>query len=468
MNSLSKYLAIVFFSLVLISCYKDHSTLDTRALSEIQVSFNGISSPVVNIDKNETLTIDPAISQTEEDLPLTYEWQVGYEVFSTEKELVYTGTKLGSFPVRLKVSNSDGSTFKSFTLNVNSPYEEGLLVLGEDEDGEGTLAFMRKYSDEEKAAGKVESFANNCFAVNNPGLTLGRGITDVAKRAAQLFISSADEGKISLINTKTFELESVITAPEFPDFKPYRINIPDNTATSAVVLCEEGKLYTLATKEHLVLQNTALPAGADLAMKTFFVATINFTSNYFWDKANSRIWNLWYTNSNSKETLTGQELIQFFPISTACYTLTRDKNNPALLTKTVFGPYIQVFFDDPVEILEQETFTHAAPTLTENSITVVNEKYNKLIYANDREIYQWYYSGLSLPSTPFITVSLPGTITSMNLSDDGNELYVGVYNPAASGLKGSVLIYNADNGTLINKYEGVTDKPVKLFYKKKD
>lgn len=467
MNTFSKYIAIAFLSLGLFSCYKDKSTADTHTLSEIEVSFPGITSATVNIEKNETLTIDPTILETGGQDPLTYEWQVNYEVFSTDKKLVYVGQKLGSFPVRLKVTNKDGSTFKEFTLNVNSPYEEGLMVLGEDGSGVGTLAFMRTYTAEEISGGKVPGFVNNCFALNNPGLTLGKGVTDIVKRGQQIFISSADDQKISLINTKTFELESVITSPDFPGFKPFRLNIPDNASTSSLVLSEDGKVYNLATKEHLVLKNTVFSDGTDLAMKTNFIGGLNFTSNYFWDNANSRLWNLWYTSSSSKDTLAGQDLIQFFATPQAVYVLTRDKVNPEKLTRSVFGPYIQVYFGQPLDYLEKETFTNTSPTLNVNSITVLSEKYNKLIYANGNSIYNWYYSGTNIPAAPYINVDVPGTITSMSLGPDGDQLYVGVYNASAGGLKGSVLIYNADNGTLISKYEGVSDKPVKLFYKKK-
>lgn len=468
MNTLSKYFSLLFISMLFFSCYKDKSTVDTHNISEIKISLDDIKSSVVNIEKNETLTIDPVITQSGSDLALSYEWQIDYEVFSTDKKLVYVGNKLGSFPVRLKVTNKDGSAFKTFTLKVNSPYEEGLVVLGEKENGDGTMAFMRKYSAEEIAAGKVQSFENNSFERNNPGLTLGKGITDIAKREKQLFISSATDGKISMINTKTFELESVITAPDFPNFQPYRMNIPDNAAVSAIILSKDGKVYDIATKEYLILKNTKLPGGTVLDMKTVFVPGYNFNMNYYWDKTESRLWNLWYITTSTKNELAGQDMIQFFATSNACYILTRDKNDPSILTRWKFGPYLQVYFADPIELLEKDVFTNTAPTITENAHTVLNTKFNKYIYSNGNNIFSWFYSGTNLPTAPFITVDLPGEITGMCLSTDNNELYVGVYNAAASGLKGSVAVYNADNGSLINKYEGVTDKPVRLFYKKKD
>ena len=88
--------------------------------------------------------------------------------------------------------------------------------------------------------------------------------------------------------------------------------------------------------------------------------------------------------------------------------------------------------------------------------------------ANDNKVYHWYYSGINLPSTPFIEIDSNNKILSMNISDDGKELYLAKYNDNASGLKGSMYIYNADNGALIAKHENVFDKPVKVFYKNRE
>lgn len=462
---------IAFLSFLQISCYKDNTTEDIFKISDIEIELPNIDQSEVNIDKNETLTILPDVAQTMSDKALHYEWQVANKIVSTEKEFKYTATALGLFPVQLKVTNEDGSTFKRFNLRVNSPYEEGLMVLGEDEQGEGTLSFMRRYSSAELASGKIESFATNLFALNNPGSTIGKRPTDVVKRLNQLFISSGEDGKISLINDKTLELESVISS-EFSDFKPLILNIPDATATSSIVLNEDGQLFTVASRENLILRNTLtttvpLLQNARFSLKAAVFATINFTSNYLWDEVNSRLWNFWYLNTSSKDVLANQELIHFFPANGFVYVLTKDKADPSKLMKTVFGEYIQEYFSDPVELIDQQIFTNGAPTLKENSVTLLNDKYLKLVYANERSIYQWFYTGENIPSSPYITINIPGVITSMASNPEGTLLYVGVYNAAASGLKGSVLVYNIDNGALINTYEAVADKPVKLFYKTK-
>src|SRR5690554_1244321 len=112
-----KLTLVLCLALLQISCYKDETTLDTNQLSEIEIDLPNVSSSVVHMDKNETLEISPIVTQSG-DKPLTYEWEIDYEVVSTEAELIFFAADLGEFPVRLKVSNEDGSAFATFTLHV--------------------------------------------------------------------------------------------------------------------------------------------------------------------------------------------------------------------------------------------------------------------------------------------------------------------------------------------------------------
>ena len=87
MKSIYKLFFTGFLSVLLFSCYKDDTNSGTNTISEIQVAFSNISDQV-NLDKNEVLTIDPVITQNNGDKDLSYEWQVDYKTFSTDKKLV--------------------------------------------------------------------------------------------------------------------------------------------------------------------------------------------------------------------------------------------------------------------------------------------------------------------------------------------------------------------------------------------
>ncbi|TXH23011.1 MAG: hypothetical protein E6Q95_01060 [Chitinophagaceae bacterium] len=465
MKSIYKLLLTGFLSVLLFSCYKDDTNNGTNPISEIKVAFTNIEDQV-NLDKNEVLTIDPVITQNNGDKDLSYEWQIDYKTFSTEKKLVYPCSKLGKYFIRLKVTNADGSAFKSFNLNVNSPYEEGVMVLGEDAQGEGTLAFMRKYSTADIAAGKQEQFVNNLFTLNNPGEKIGKGPSDVMKRLKQVMISSSKEQKIYYLNDKTFEIEAVITAPDLPDFKPVAMNVPDAAFRTVPILCENGKVFQLALLENLVMATTRYPQN--VINKTTFGNDFNDNFNYFWDPSKSQIVQVsGYYSTSSLTHFASEELVSFFFSSPSFYVITRDKLTQSIYTKTVFSNYIQNVSTKALNIKENAVLSvSGTPALNPQSPTLVNNSLKKLFYAQGSSVYSWFFTGTSMNTTPFITVD-KGIVTSIEQNPTGSEIYVGVYDAAATGLKGSVYVYNADNGSLIKKYQGVCDKPVKVFYKKK-
>lgn len=466
MKILSKYIITGLLSLSLFSCYKDDSSVGTNPITELSINMKEVTAPTINQEKNEPLVIDPIITQKGTEKPVTYEWEINYELFSTEKKLVYPCSKLGTYNVRLKVTNEDGSAYKSFKVNVNSPYEEGLMLLSEDEQGEGSLSFMRKFTPAEIAAGKTETFVGNVFSINNPGEKLGKFPTDIVKRQKQVFISSRGEKKIYYLNDKTFELEAVITAPDIPDFKPIAMNVPDAAFRTSTILCEGGKLLNLALLENLVMTHTKY--NTPVINKTDFGSNINDCFNYYWDPVKSQMlqYSAYYTTS-SLTAFEGQDLLNFFYDGTLFYVVTKSKTNPSVITKTVFSKYIQNPSTKKLDIIQQAQLNVDGSTELEPScVTKVNGSFKKLIYAKGNKVYSWFYTGTEMPTTPFITVD-EGVVTALEQSTDGSLLYVGVYNAAASGMKGSVYVYNMDNGALIKKHTGISNKPVKLFYKKK-
>ena len=162
-----KYILPIIFAFLLAACFDDDTTTGTQPISVISIDTTKLEK-VYNINKFETRIITPEITQTDSSLPLSYEWQVDYKFYSDSVAFRFTGKDLGSYEVRLKVSNQDGSTFYTFQLNVNSPYEEGIAMLSEGPQGQTELSFMRKYSDEELKAGIKEKFVMNCLQLNNP------------------------------------------------------------------------------------------------------------------------------------------------------------------------------------------------------------------------------------------------------------------------------------------------------------
>lgn len=119
------------------------------------------------------------------------------------------------------------------------------------------------------------------------------------------------------------------------------------------------------------------------------------------------------------------------------------------------------------DVREQRTI-QGNPPLTLNTPKVSNTKYKNLIYAEGNKLYRWYFSDDTFPTSAWATIDLEGAeISSLSLSPDQEELYVGVYQPGKEGLNGHVYILNSDTGKQVasSPYAHVAYKPIKILYK---
>ena len=469
-----KYIYLFLIGLLVLSCFDDETTLDKTRLSEITIDTLKLQK-TYNIDKNTALDITPDITQSQKALSLTYEWQANYEVYSDSSTLHFIGQELGSYPMRLKVSNSEGSAFYEFTIHVNSPYEEGIAVLSNATDGSSLLSFMRKYSQEEMAAGAVEHFETNCLSVNNPDITFAKGASDIAKRVSQLFLCCKDKPTIYALNAKTFEVENIITTPEYPDFVPVEMHIPDNEARSATVLSENEAYYDLSTFEGVLIPHSLLTS-------TYAPGAIQYYNDY------SIIDNYWDYEKNTicayggGEELTleeenlfpGHEPIGLFYNTYGDIFILLTKHEGQYISTTIGMMLFNFIYDDDwnligqtADVRDQRTI-QGNPSLTLNTPKVSNTKYKNLIYAEGNKLYRWYFSDDAFPTSAWATIDLEGAeISSLSLSPDQEELYVGVYQSGKEGLNGHVYILDSDTGKQVagSPYAHVAYKPVKILYK---
>ena len=110
-----KYLYIWLIGLLAIGCFDDDTTVDTVRISEVAIDTNSLQKEY-NRDKNQTLVIDITsyVTQKEKDLPLTFQWDMDYKFYSDSSVLYVDCQELGTFPMRVKVSNEHSSAFYEF------------------------------------------------------------------------------------------------------------------------------------------------------------------------------------------------------------------------------------------------------------------------------------------------------------------------------------------------------------------
>lgn len=191
-------LSLAVLSFVFPSCWKidEGGSLELKPIEVVSASDTINANLGVEL-KYEGLNVKSS-------LDVKYEWTYGQpadgktiadhifkpgtvEKFSTSPTIDYTFPKIGTFLLRLRLDNGESVSYKYFTLNVNSGYDEGVVILNNDDAGNGSLTFVKTLTSEESAAGERDVFPD-VFSTINPGQTL--------KNGRALFMSNATVKKV--------------------------------------------------------------------------------------------------------------------------------------------------------------------------------------------------------------------------------------------------------------------------------
>lgn len=506
MKNLRTILAIMVLSFLAISCVKDDTTWGNREISMISIDSTSIQTEY-NINKNDVLMIEPKITQTH-DMELKYTWEVDLKAVSNAPVFEYKATALGTYKCRLIVENNDGKSFFNFTLNVNTPYEEGLTLLSKDKNGKGKLSFLL-FDSKGNAADNFTS--NDCFAENNPDETFVSNPVDIVQSSGKLImVCQGDAAKnevpaIYYLHEKTLVVENIVTAPEYPDFKPVRLAVPSQGAWGVVypILCENGKIYEFSPTEGAVAYPVKLSYTYSKSFVTYDEGNAGTYSILFWDKdANamcqiyrgygpfycSREYNLERAKFLEKcendpnvnyfkgkkfahMTIIRQTPDQALKGESETLVLTTGSISQKLRLQTTFWSYN---FDQGENVLVDNGGFSAiglgAIPVDENTPSIANDTYKSFLFGDGNKVRRWYYvSSQKLKDAPtLLTVgSESAVITNFEISADHKTTYVAFYEPNQEGNNGSVWAFDTDKGTIIKKYDNICYQPTKLIYKKK-
>jgi len=152
-------------AVLVFSCYKVEDK-KLNALEPIEVS---VMSDTINVNIGEKLVYTGLkVNSTKN---VKYEWVYGplatgtvvadhlfqsKTVISDKPTIDYSFPKIGTYILRLRLDNDESVVYKYFTLNVNSGYDEGILILNNDDSGLGALTFIKTLTVEEQLKGEKE------------------------------------------------------------------------------------------------------------------------------------------------------------------------------------------------------------------------------------------------------------------------------------------------------------------------
>lgn len=489
---MKRKLLLLGAALLLAACH----TIDESHLKVLSPITFGKMSDVINVSLGQPLVYQGlAVEST---LPLTYQWAYGkrktssgagewemdrLEVISTDPQINYVFTKLGTYILRLRVDNGEDIAYKYFTLNVNSGLDEGLLVLTAAEDGDGSaLAFIKKRTPEEEAAGDQEVW-EDIFSRMNPGETLRSGTALFLSAFSSegisynhLLLSTHDaDGTIYDIEPKTM---TVITKNFLQrDFGTWCCDFSGrNTAgTGAYTFLRggDGRVFRHDLSSAFITERTDVAATAGPVERSHNILYSSSTGSTYCKSA-------FYTEDLICQPDVGTTTLLRVPdgwkILNFCtdrdanrtYVLMQSKTDPSSWQIKYTTGSLAAFRDagdTPV------TFTASAVNMDAESIFCASLRSNDVYYSFGDRIYRWGMTGIP-PANPAITLPAGERIcdlaTNFNntlAADAETLLFIATYNPARSGRKGSVYVYDIATDSLVKAYEGVCDRPVRLLYK---
>lgn len=466
-----KLFSCIFLSaLILTSCIRDNSTAAVNSISVIS-STQQIDT-LFSLDRWDTLHINaPVVTQTNTDKPLSYSWEIGHKVVSTDKNLSYICKEFGKFSGRLKIANEDCIYYQYFNLDVRYSYLEGVYVLASYQ-GKSILSYCP-----ENVKGKKDEL--DVYAKNNPDLPLGTDpkalYFDNQSNNGQLFLSTANPSALYRLNANMMVAKDKVNTDKPVTF------IRDNYGSSLGVRIVLGDRTAMIDNSSTLVTNN-LQQQFESKFGTVSLANIiqfwyrpdgNYlTGEWYFDNAGSRM--LIYSSYKSPNIgelfagqFTGMKMIGGGTADNDKDIVTVLKNSSGSYTCCWFYPgYYRTRGYTAPEIKYMGTMPDNS-AMKDNSIIATASTRNIMYYSSGNNIYA--YSILSkgnFPSSPLFSCgNSTEMIVSMFVNKSNNKLYVGTNDNVSSELKGSIYCFDINTNKLLWSKPHLTGKIVNMAYK---
>lgn len=514
---------IVYFLIALFlvqSCAKDNSSeifpKDNPNFSMITIT-SDVST--LSVDYGKEFVFTPKVTQGVEAKNLQYIWtanpynvqsEVIGEQFSCGEgsTLKYTFKKIGTYKLRLEVKNEDYSEFKVWDLTVRA-YDKGFFVVGNDEQGNTDIAFGRTLSESEILEGKQFKFESNVFGTLNPEIKITNCLritkamlSNDTDAASFIYIYTPDKIYAADPNTLAIFMTTSLS-DQYPDERILKVSSGDVPDPGVSLFTSKNRVLTYSKSDFIIYMMDKYKSLAydDITPNIIITSGKNsYSLEIGIDYTNSKIWgmvstnhgivsntgrfdmNLWENVDDVKPNVfKGYNLLGVSrfngdaPSATPreFVVIAQKKDDVNAMKLVTIGPENSA----NMGVISETDYKITAPlTYQKGSPLIPNARYNSFYYANGSEVYIWYPKNSvpnnQLPTTSAINLGAGKEITTMCLSFDMKQLYVGFYDKnSTNALKGGFYIYNAGEiGTNlsiqpVNKYENITTRPVQILYK---
>ncbi len=518
-----KILYIIALALFTVGCYSDKSSMvypsenDRHRPLVVNTSTRNIS-----VEAAEEFVFKPEIIQPKEyeNRPLQFVWKLNMIVddkleeqitVGNEHELRYSFPELGTYFLTLEIINEDFTQVENWSV-VSRVFDEGYMVTGNNDAGEVDFAFGRKLSETDKENGLTEiSFVNNLLENRNPNhdfkdiVYISKSQVQGSQANAKLFIFTRTH--IYVANPSTFIVEAASPFYEMNSEYIEKVHMVDyQTSVGSYIFTSKGNIYNFDRDEaYAYLPPYDLGVTMDKCYTTIAIeGTYNYTQGYIAVKKESGENKLYTTASypggvmihnnthgvnsetgvvedNVRENIyAGYDIDVVFQMMGNRYdnqkndyiSISRKRSNPNEVRIVKFQKSVGYRPPHDVDMPGAITDYTATNFTFDAAITpIASPRYEEVYYVNNNKLYRWrpYAVGVDgqLPTEPIIDFTGTGKeITTMTLSFNTRELYVGFYDTNTS--KGGFWIYECANldKEPIKKYENILNcRPKQILYK---
>lgn len=496
MKKLLKYFVAVSCGIVLISCYGLEKE-EYRELAPITVS--GLEQTIY-AKATEKLTLNSLRVESDSSQEIAYEWSYGRPdgdfpgmvdttFISSSPTLDYAFEKSGSYVLRLRIDNGESIGFYYYDLRVQSGFDEGYLILCNDAENRGSLAFVKIRTPQEEAENAQEVW-DDLLNLINPEYEF-RNLNDVYVFSTPgfwsgvLISSNDDESSIYRLDAASLAVTHRMKSMEEYGVQTGTIlgeQVYGSTEQYVHLIGEDFKAYRYEFSVDMLISRNP-PYPAKYSQQGYFASKskgVRSVLTFSEEGANL------FPNGRSTKGYAAPSGYKFVNIAAArvgegqydrCYLY--------YIAQSIEGSSKQIkilktddSFGSPTELL---TYTESAPILMDAHSRIVTTKLNgNAYYDYDNKIYHWSMTGTS-PRVPaegdqpditlpdgeqivdICTNAVPSTSSTV-IDDD--KLLIATYNPTVTDRKpGSLYLYDLRTMKKEKEWIGICEKPVAVAYK---
>lgn len=496
MKKILEYFVAIGCGIALISCYGLEKE-KYRELAPLTVS--GLERTIY-AKATETLTLDELRVESGNDLQVEFEWAYGRPdgdfpgmadttFISSSPTLDYAFEKAGSYVLRLRIDNGESIGFHYYDLRVQAGFDEGYLLLCNDEQERGSLAFVKIRTPQEEADGAQEVWSDLLNTIN-PEYEF-RNLNDIYVFSSPKFWSGVlissrdDDGSIYRLDPASMAVTYRMKSMEEYGIRTNAIvgeQTYGSTEQYVHLLGDDLKAYRYEfSVDMLISRNPPFPAKYS-------------QQGYFASKSKGERCVLAFSEEGANAFSSSRAFAQYAApegyefvnmIAARIGAGEYDRSEFYLIARSIEGSPRQVkilkttsTLGSPAEIF---SYTESGTMCMTPRSRIVTTKLNgNAYYDYDNKIYHWAMTGTSprvpngddrpditLPEGELImdicTNAVPSTTSAVI---DDTKLLIATYNPSATDrLPGSLFLYDLQTLKKEKEWIGICEKPVALAYK---